>query len=112
MSQSRYTISVDETNGGHFLVISGGTEGTDRINLADVKFVGFNGGQTIVTTASLAGDDSTVTIPAAPVASRGLAGTNLTEGADSQGFSDAAEVIYGLGGNDGLVMAGGDNLCC
>ena len=54
LSQSRYTISVDETNGDRFLVISGGTEGTDRINLADVEFVGFNGGQTIVTTASLA----------------------------------------------------------
>ena len=54
LSQSRYTISVDETNGGRFLVISGGTEGTDRINLADVEFVGFNGGQTIVTTAALA----------------------------------------------------------
>ena len=54
LSQSRYIISVDETNGGRFLVISGGTEGTDRINLADVEFVGFNGGQTIVTTAALA----------------------------------------------------------
>ena len=110
LSQSRYTISVDETNGDRFLIISGGTEGTDRINLADVEFVGFNGGQTIVTTAALAGDDPTVTIPAAPVAPRGLAGTNLTEGADSAGFSDAAEVIYGLGGNDGLVMAGGDDI--
>ena len=96
-------------------------EGTDRINLADVEFVGFNSGQTIVTTASLAGDDPTtpptstpptVTIPTAPVAPRGLAGTNLTEGADSAGFSNAAEVIYGLGGNDDLVMAGGDNPCC
>ena len=54
LSQSRYIISVDETNEGRFLVIAGGTEGTDRINLADVEFVGFNGGQTIVTTASLA----------------------------------------------------------
>ena len=54
LSQSRYTISVDETNEGRFLVISGGTEGTDRINLADVEFVGFDSGQTIVTTASLA----------------------------------------------------------
>ena len=110
LSQSRYTIFVDETNEGRFLVISGGTEGTDRINLADVEFVGFDGGQTIVTTASLAGNDPTVTIPAAPVAPRGLAGTNLTEGADSAGFSDAAEVIYGLRGNDGLVMAGGDDI--
>ena len=56
LSQSRYTISVDETNGGRFLVIAGGTEGTDRINLADVEFVGFDSGQTIVTTTSLAGD--------------------------------------------------------
>ena len=54
LSQSRYIISVDETNEGRFLVISGGTEGTDRINLADVEFVGFDSGQTIVTTASLA----------------------------------------------------------
>ena len=54
LSQSRYIISVDETNGGRFLVIAGGTEGTDRINLADVEFVGFDSGQTIVTTASLA----------------------------------------------------------
>ena len=54
LSQSRYIISVDETNEGRFLVISGGTEGTDRINLADVEFVGFDDGQTIVTTASLA----------------------------------------------------------
>ena len=54
LSQSRYTIFVDETNEGRFLVIAGETEGTDRINLADVEFVGFNGGQTIVTTASLA----------------------------------------------------------
>ena len=54
LSQSRYTISVDETNEGRFLVIAGGTEGTDRINLADVEFVGFDSGQTIVTTASLA----------------------------------------------------------
>ena len=56
LSQSRYIISVDETNGGRFLVIAGGTEGTDRINLADVEFVGFDSGQTIVTTTSLAGD--------------------------------------------------------
>ena len=54
LSQSRYTIFVDETNEGRFLVIAGGTEGTDRINLADVEFVGFDSGQTIVTTASLA----------------------------------------------------------
>ena len=54
LSQSRYIISVDETNEGRFLVIAGGTEGTDRINLADVEFVGFDDGQTIVTTASLA----------------------------------------------------------
>ena len=54
LSQSRYIISVDETNEGRFLVIAGGTEGTDRINLADVEFVGFDSGQTIVTTASLA----------------------------------------------------------
>ena len=54
LSQSRYIIFVDETNEGRFLVISGGTEGTDRINLADVEFVGFDDGQTIVTTASLA----------------------------------------------------------
>ena len=54
LSQSRYTISVDETNEGRFLVIAGGTEGTDRINLADVEFVGFDSGQTIVTTAALA----------------------------------------------------------
>jgi len=38
------------------------------------------------------------------------AGTNLTEGDDIQTFSDAADIIYGLGGNDGLVMRGGDDI--
>ncbi|GLQ24203.1 hemolysin [Algimonas ampicilliniresistens] len=36
-------------------------------------------------------------------------GTNLTEGDDIQTFSDAADIIYGLGGNDGLVLRGGDD---
>ena len=83
----------------------------DRVNLANMEFAGFNGRQTIVTSASLAEDAPPIPIlPAQPVAPTGLAGTNLTEGADSGGFSNAAEVIYGLGGNDGLVMAGGDDI--
>ena len=83
----------------------------DRVNLANMEFAGFNGRQTIVTSASLAENAPPIpTLPAQPVAPTGLAGTNLTEGADSQGFSDAAEVIYGLRGNDGLVMAGGDDI--
>ena len=83
----------------------------DRVNLANMEFAGFNGRQTIVTSASLAENAPPIpTLPAQPVAPTGLAGTNLTEGADSQGFSNAAEVIYGLRGNDGLVMAGGDDI--
>ena len=83
----------------------------DRVNLANMEFAGFNGRQTIVTSASLAENAPPIpTLPAQPVAPTGLAGTNLTEGADSGGFSNAAEVIYGLRGNDGLVMAGGDDI--
>ncbi|GLQ23912.1 hypothetical protein GCM10007853_17860 [Algimonas ampicilliniresistens] len=52
----------------------------------------------------------TITLPPQPTPPTGLAGTNLTQGADSSGFSEGADIIYGLGGNDGLVMRGGDDI--
>lgn len=119
--QSSYTFTLDQTGGQNILVVTSAAEGVDRINLANVEYVSFNNGAQLVGASALVGlepptppvTDSTPptpTIPAAPTAPTGLAGSNLTEGPDSLGFSDAAEVIYGLGGNDGLVMRGGNDI--
>ena len=81
----------------------------DRVNLANMEFAGFNGRQTIVTSASLAENTPPIpTLPPQPVAPF-LFGTFLTDGSDVQGFSDAAEVVYGEAGDDLIFGEAGND---
>ena len=76
----------------------------DRVNLANMEFAGFNGRQTIVTSASLAENAPPIPIlPAQPVAPTGRAGTTSSLAARAMTRSTARTEMISFTASAGLI---------
>lgn len=92
--EGNYTASVD----GNYLVLVSASEGTDRINMTDVEFIGFNNGLQLVSVASVASPSAVFT--------EGNDTVTGTGNDDDFSALSGDDVVSGENGND--TIRGGD----